>query len=98
MGASGLLLLILLGALMWFWQDTLAVRERATRAAGDACRHQNLQLLDGTVALHQVRLRRRVSGALAVQRTFVFAYSEDGLERRTGFVISLGNHIEQVGL
>jgi Protein of unknown function (DUF3301) len=92
-----LLLLILLGMLLWFWQDTLRVRELALLAAHEICASQQLQLLDATVTLQRVWLRRS-AGHPMLQRTFQFTYSSDGNDRHTGFVITAGNHVEQVGL
>ena len=97
-GSSGLLLLVLLGLLVWLWQNSLRAREKAIRAARDACQQQHFQLLDGSVVLQRFRPGRRGDGRLLLRRTFLFSYSEDGLERKTGFVIMSGNHIEQVGL
>ena len=98
MATSGLLLLILLGLIVWFWQNTLRARELALQAARDACQSQQLQLLDGTVTLHRLVLRRSHRGYLSLQRTFQFSYSTAGDDRQTGFVITLGNLVEQVGL
>jgi len=97
-GSSGLVLLILLGLLVWLWQNSLLTRETAVGAARDTCRQQQLQLLDGSVALQHIKPARLANGRLSLRRTFLFSYSEDGLERRTGFVIMSGNHIDQVGL
>lgn len=97
-GSSGLLLLILLGLLVWLWQNSLLAREAAVHAARDACQKQQLQLLDGSVALQRLRPERLANGSLSLRRTYLFGYSEDGLERKTGFVITSGNHVEQVGL
>jgi hypothetical protein len=97
MSSSGLLLLVVLAALIWFWQNTLYLRELALRAAQDVCLHQQLQLLDATVILQRIVLRRS-AGRLLLQRTFQFSYSSDGDDRNTGFVIIAGNHVEQVGL
>ena len=97
-GSSGLLLLILLGLLVWLWQNSLIVREIAIRAARDTCQQQQLQLLDGSVELQHFKPERLTNGRLSLRRTYLFSYSEDGLERSTGFVIMSGNHIEQVGL
>jgi hypothetical protein len=55
-------------------------------------------LLDGSVALQHFKPERLTNGRLSLRRTYLFSYSEDGLERSTGFVIMSGNHIEQVGL
>jgi hypothetical protein len=97
MGSSGLALLVILAVLMWFWQNTLYVRELALKAAQDVCLRQHLQLLDATVTLQRVVLRRS-AGRLLLQRTFQFSYSSDGDSRNTGFVILAGNHVELVGL
>ena len=98
MTAASLVPLVLLGLLLWLWQNTRKIHELAARAARETCARQDLQLLDGTVALHRFSWRRKPSGALALRRTFLFSYSEDGIERHTGFVIMLGDDIEQVGL
>lgn len=91
-------MLILLGLLVWLWQNSMLAREIAARAARDACQRQQLQLLDGSVALRNLKPERLANGRLSLRRTFLFSYSEDGMERRTGFVILSGNHVEQVGL
>ena len=98
MTAASLIPLLLLGLLLWFWQNTLRIHELAVAAARHACLRQNLQLLDGTVVLRRLSLKRNPSGHMNLRRTFLFAYSEDGIERHTGFVIMLGAQIEQVGL
>ena len=98
MGTGGLLLLILLGLVVWFWHNTLQARELALQAARDVCRRQQLQLLDGTVTLHRLALQRSNRGRIRLQRTFQFAYSTEGNDRQTGFVITIGNLIDQVGL
>jgi hypothetical protein len=97
MAGSGLIFLILLGLLVWFWMDTLKVRELALGAARNICYRQDLQLLDATVTLQRLQLRRS-AGRLALQRTFQFTYSNDGDDRCTGFIITVGNRVEQSGL
>jgi len=97
MGSPELIFSILLGLVIWFWLDTLQVREHALHAARDICDRQQLQLLDATVTLHGLRLHRSV-GRFELRRTFQFTYSSDGNSREIGFVITLGNRVEQVGL
>ena len=53
-----LVLLCLAAALAWFWQDSLAARERANAAAMEACERLNLQFLDGTVAFARLAFVR----------------------------------------
>lgn len=93
-----LLLLIGIAALLWFWQQSLRARELAAHAAGELCQRQNLQLLDGTVALSRLRLQRAAAGHIALLRTYQFEYSRDGDERRQGFVLLLGLRVESAGL
>lgn len=93
-----LLLLFGIALLLWFWQQSLRARELAIHAAQELCKRQNLQLLDGTVALNGLRLQRALAGHIALQRTYQFEYSRDGDERQRGFVLLLGLRLETVGL
>lgn len=93
-----LLLLIALGALAWFWLQSLRARDLAVRVAQDLCRRQDLQLLDATVALSALRLRRTPQGHVALHRTYRFEYSVDGVQRQLGFVLLLGLRLESAGL
>jgi hypothetical protein len=93
----GLLTLILLAAaLVWFWQDSLAAREGANAAAKEACERLSLQFLDGTVAFARLAFVR-VGGRLQLRRTYVFDYTATSIERRQGFVLLTGRHVESVG-
>ena len=94
----GLLTMILLAAaVVWFWQDSLAARESANRAAKEACERLSLQFLDGTVAFARLALVRVGGGALQLRRTYVFDYTATSIERRQGFVLLTGRRVESVG-
>ena len=93
-----LLLLLFLALIVLFWQGNMAAREAAATAARDTCRHQGLQLLDGTVALQGMSLTRNDRGIMAIKRIFQFSYSPEGASRQTGFVITVGNRVDNVGL
>jgi hypothetical protein len=93
-----LLLLIFMAALLWFWQQSLRAREIAAAAARELCKRQDLQLLDATVALAGLRLRRHSRGHIALLRTYQFEYSSDGDRRQRGFVLILGMRVESAGL
>jgi len=82
----------------WAWHATLRAREYANRIAAETCRKLNVQFLDGTVAFTRMRPDRDVTGRLALRRSYVFDYTEDGLTRRQGFVILRGGDLEAVGL
>ncbi len=97
---TALILLLAAGAIAWFWQDSLAVRERANAAAQEACQRLGLQLLDGTVAFARLALTRE-GGWVKLRRTYVFDYTSqsmaDGMERRQGFVLMTADRVETVG-
>jgi hypothetical protein len=94
-----LLVLILCGALLaLWWHASVEARDRANLAAHEACERAGVQLLDGTVSFKSLRLARDEHGALALRRTYVFDYSEDGASRRHGFVMLRGREVELVGL
>ena len=85
-------------ALGLFWHSSLAARELANRVAAETCTHANVQMLDGTVAIHRLRLVRGGDAPLAWQRIYVFDYTEDGFSRRHGFVVLTGDTLDSVGL
>jgi hypothetical protein len=82
----------------WLLYETLRAREAAIRITKEACRQHGLQLLDDTV--HGVRLRfvRDDEGVVRLRRTFLFDFSEDGVNRRSGSVVMLGAKVESLQL
>ena len=88
----------LLALLAAFWHSSLAARELANRLAMETCESAKVQMLDGTVAIHRLRLVRGADAPLVWRRTYVFDYTEDGYERRRGFVVLTGDTVDTVGL
>jgi Protein of unknown function (DUF3301) len=97
LGWTALALLILAAGIAWFWQDSLAARERANAAAMDACGRLSLQFLDGTVAFARLRVLRGTHSLIALRRTYVFDYTANSIERRQGFVVMTGRRVDSVG-
>jgi hypothetical protein len=93
-----LLAVALLALLAGFWHSSLAARELANRLAMETCESANVQMLDGTVAIHRLRIVRGADAPLAWRRTYVFDYTEDGYQRRRGFVVLTGDNVDTVGL
>jgi hypothetical protein len=91
MSLTSLNLLLALMLLIWFWRDSLQVRETATRICRQSCKSYGVQFLDQTVALQRLRLRWGRSGP-QLQRTYQFDYSLEGQGRRIGYLVMLGNH------
>jgi Protein of unknown function (DUF3301) len=95
----GLLLVVAALALLgFFWHSSLAARELANRLAGEACAAANVQMLDGTVAIHRLSVVRAGDPPVAWHRTYVFDYTADGYSRQRGFVVLTGDRVDTVGL
>ena len=86
--------LLLLG---WFWLDSLRAREMATEICRVACKQRDLQFLDQTVVLRQLRLRRTDTG-LRWRRLYRFDFSEEGIGRRGGYLVLIGLDLETISL
>jgi len=98
MDFSLLLLLSLLGAVVWFWQDSLVARELAHSASVRACRQYGVQLLDDTVALDSLWLRRNGTGQIRLERRYLFEFTESGTSRQRGVVVMLGRRTEVLAM
>ncbi|MCC6136106.1 MAG: DUF3301 domain-containing protein [Candidatus Contendobacter sp.] len=79
---------------LWFWRDSLGAREQARAASSRACRQSNVQLLDDTVALERLWLRRDRDGRLKLERLYLFEFTDTGLIRRVGSVLLVGWRVE----
>ena len=60
------------------------------------CQGAGLQLLDETVALSSLRLKRDGRGRLRLHRRYQFDISESGTDRRRGWIILTGLVVEHI--
>lgn len=88
-----LLALFALGAVVWFWFDSLKAREAGVEAARAACEREGLQFLDETVVGRGLRPARDEDGRLTLQRAFDFDYSRSGFDRHHGSVVLRGREV-----
>lgn len=88
--------ILLLAALAWFWFENLGHREIAIIICKKICRQVNVQLLDDTVVLTRIRLRRGQSGQIILQRTYLFEFTDDGNLRQQGTLLLLGKQVELI--
>ncbi|KRE84939.1 hypothetical protein ASG75_13795 [Rhodanobacter sp. Soil772] len=94
---SNLLLLLALGAIVGLWLKLSVARERAVQEARLQCRQHGLQLLDETVGLRGVRLRR-VNGLRMIERCYGFEVSIDGHDREPGRLWMIGSALSSLSL
>jgi hypothetical protein len=88
-----ILSLLLFAATVWLWLDSLKAREIAVHAARAACTAEALLLLDDTVAIASLKLRRDDDGQVKLQRAYDFEYSDTGDNRLKGSIVLLGHRV-----
>lgn len=81
----------------WLWLDGARAREMAVGLAQRACEERGVQLLDQAVALRRLGLRWRAQG-LRIRRVYRFEFSEEGVGRRTGYLVLLGLDLVDLSL
>ena len=91
-------LLIFLFVLVWFWQNSLQAREFAIKFCQDKCRDMDLQLLDQTVALSRITIKRNYSGYLVLARQYNFEFSINGANRYSGSINIMNKHVNSFQL
>lgn len=94
---SNLLLLLVLGATVGLWLKLSVARERAVREARQQCQLHGLQLLDETVGLRGLHLRR-VNGLHRIERCYGFEVSIDGHDREPGRLWMIGDALSSLSL
>jgi hypothetical protein len=91
-----LLFFLLLGALGWFWVDSLRSLEAARKFGRKACEELGLQFLDDAVARTKLKLVRNHYGRRVFRSTYHFEFTETGNTRLEGELILLGHRLEEV--
>jgi hypothetical protein len=85
-----LLLLLFLLAVGGTWLRLSRARDKAIQEARARCYQHGLQLLDETVGLSGLRLRR-INGQRVIERRYSFEVSIDGNDREAGHLWMIGN-------
>lgn len=94
---SNLMFLLVLVTVVGAWLKLSTARERAVLEARRQCQQHGLQLLDETVGLRRVRLRR-VNGLLRMERCYGFEVSLDGHDRASANLWMLGDMLGGLSL
>jgi hypothetical protein len=87
---NGLVLLLLISALIWFWLDSRRAHEFGVGLCRHLCEKHSVILLDETVILDKLKLRRNTSGRIVFERTYRFEYSDDIALRQHGELVMVG--------
>ena len=88
--------IVLIGAGIVLWIDSLRARERAVEAGRSACKRYALQFLDDTVSFARLARAREDEGQLRIRRTYTFEFSDTGNNRRNGAIVMLGARVHDL--
>lgn len=74
-----------------FWWHSDRIKSLAMQRVYQVCNEQQLQLLDQTMVLKGISLKRDDSGNLGIHRHYEFEFTTTGEKRHRGTVNLLGN-------
>jgi hypothetical protein len=94
---TGLLILVIGGLAAIAWWRLLKGKELARYAAGLVCRQHGLVLMDDTVVLHSVQLKKE-DPVRAWGLRYHFDFAQNGVLRRGGTVLIAPGHSPTVVL
>jgi hypothetical protein len=98
MATAELFALLIVAPTLWFWFDSSGARETAVAIGKRACASEGVLLLDDTVALSSLGLRRDGRGQLQLMRSYEFEFSDTGNNRLCGTVTLFGRELQTVYL
>jgi hypothetical protein len=93
-----LFILILVAAAVGMWIRHDRFRRRALSLARQATERAEVQLLDQSVSLRKIRIRRDEHGRPRLLRRFGFEFSRSGFDRYHGHVEFAGEQVTAVEL
>lgn len=94
---GNMLLLLVLCAAAVLWLKLTSARERAMGEARRECERRGLQLLDESVGLRAIRLRR-IEGLRRLERGYSFDFSIHGDDREQGRLWMIGSTVSGFSL
>lgn len=80
---NSILPLLLLILFAWIWFNELKAHESACRLSRELCHNLGWQLLDYTVSLRRIVLRRNGQNQWRIRRSYDFELSTDGTDRHS---------------
>ena len=88
-----LLIISFLGLVAWLWYDAGQAKEVATLGAKLRCDSRGVLMLDQTVVLTRMRLRRARSGQLRPHYNYSFEFTTSGDDRNEGQITVMAGRV-----
>ena len=81
-----IVLIALLSFVLYLWFTGVEAKEIATIHARLICDSHGYMVLDQTVAMARIQLKRNTNGHMQIKRDYTFEYTDDGDNRLTGAI------------
>jgi hypothetical protein len=75
------------------WYESMRSREFVTAVCRRKCKEYELQLLDQSVSLSRIFLKRNSNWGLSIRREYRFEVSSNGADRLKGYVEMQGTYL-----
>ncbi len=82
----------------YYWWYSKGIKEAALRAARRYCEKMDVQLLDESIVLRNMRPRIGQRRLLELQRRYQFEFTTTGEQRYLGEILLVGNRICRINL
>ena len=82
-----LFLIFMAAPVIWFWLDSMKIKELARYRAAHLCASNNVQFLDDTVHLATIRFARSRNGSYRLQRRYAFEFTNNDEQRYSAYVV-----------
>lgn len=90
--------ILLIALAVVFWWKNQGVKQIAYQVARRHCDELGVQLLDQSIMLRGISLKRTATGNLTLLRKFVFEFTSTGDERYKGEVRMLGLGVDRIDM
>ncbi len=98
MSLRSIFLTLIVALLVWYWLKARELKDIALRHAARHCHDLSLSILDQTVVLKKLSLKRDQGGTLRIFRNYAFEFSSTGEDRYKGSVCLIGPRLHGVTL
>ena len=90
MTLSNVIIITLLLSFAYMWWRSMGVRHKALFLAKQYLAEADLELLDESLVVKKLRLRRNATGMMSILRRYEFEFTSTGTERYVGYIEMLG--------
>ncbi len=90
---TDLALVFLVITALGYWWHLMGIRNLALMLSKSHCKKLGLQLLDESLVMKKIRLKRADSGSIQVARVYGFEFTSTGSQRYSGEIALLGKSL-----